>query len=138
MFNSCLPIIVTVSTGFQNVIKADEITFDVGIRIGNAVSDACLCCQVYNDSRFIFVKQADDDFPICYRVVNEHKSISKFFQAFQSIMFQGDIVIVGNAVYTDDLQFCIVRQKPFDKIRSDKAGNSSYQNCFAVQYYIVG
>ena len=47
MFNSCLPIIVTVSTGFQNVIKADEITFDVGIRIGNAVSDACLCCQVY-------------------------------------------------------------------------------------------
>ena len=98
----------------------------------------CLCCQVYNDSRFIFVKQADDDFPICYRVVNEHKSISKFFQAFQSIMFQGDIVIVGNAVYTDDLQFCIVRQKPFGKIRSDKAGNSSYQNCFAVQYYIVG
>ncbi len=132
MFNPGLSVVVAVSTGFQNVVKPDEVTFDVGIRIGNAVSDTSLCCQVYNDGGFIFVKQTDDDLPICNRVVNEHKSITKLFQTFQSVIFKSNIIIVGDAVNTDYSQICIVCQKPFGKIRSDKAGNSSYQNCFAV------
>ena len=42
MFNPGLSVVVAVSTGFQNVVKPDEVTFDVGIRIGNAVSDTSL------------------------------------------------------------------------------------------------
>ena len=137
MLNPALPVVVAVSTGFQNVVKADEVTFNVGIRVGNAVSDASLCSQINNDGGFIFIKQPDDDLPICDRVVKEYKSIPKFFQLFQSVVFQGDVVIVGNAVYADDFQIYIVGQKPFGKIRSDKTGNSSYQDCFAVQLYIV-
>ena len=32
MFNPGLSVVVAVSTGLQNVVKPDEVTFDVGIR----------------------------------------------------------------------------------------------------------
>ena len=40
---------LVVSTGFEDVIETYKIALNVSIRIGYAVTDACLCCQVYND-----------------------------------------------------------------------------------------
>lgn len=40
-------IVIGMTAGFQNVVKANQVAFDIGIRIGDGIAHACLCCQVY-------------------------------------------------------------------------------------------
>ena len=102
MFNTDLTLVIAVSTSFQNIVETYEITFNIGIGIGDTVPYASLCCQIYNDIGFIFVEYTADSLPICYRIMNENKSLPKSFQTFQPIIFQRDIVIVCNTIDTDN------------------------------------
>ena len=72
------------------LVKPDEVIFDVGFRIGNVLYRAfSLCCQVYNDGGFmIYSDRRMMISTICNRVVNEHTSITKLFQTFQSVIFK--------------------------------------------------
>ena len=46
-----------VSAGFQNVVKADEVAFDVGIGIGDAVTNASLSSQIHYHNGFVLCEK---------------------------------------------------------------------------------
>lgn len=37
-------VVIGMAAGFQNVVKANKVTFDVGIRVGDGIAHTCLCC----------------------------------------------------------------------------------------------
>ena len=57
MLYACISIVIGMPAAFQHVIKADQITLDVCVRIRNRIPHACLCRQIYYDIRFFAFKQ---------------------------------------------------------------------------------
>lgn len=42
------------TAGFKDIIETDKITLDIGIRIGDTVTDACLGRKIYDNGNFVF------------------------------------------------------------------------------------
>lgn len=98
-------IVIGMTAGFQNVVKANKVTFDVGIRVGDGIAHACLCCQVYYYFRLVvgkdfvdecFVSQvAFDEGPLGVAVLGSN--------LLQTVFLDGYVVLVVHVVQTDDL-----------------------------------
>ena len=54
-------VVIGVAAGFQNIVKANKVTFDVGIRVGDGIAHTCLCCQVYYYFRLVVGKNFVDE-----------------------------------------------------------------------------
>ena len=52
-----LTTIITMSASFQDVVEANEVALNVGIRIGNGVAHARLGCEVYDHLKVILGKE---------------------------------------------------------------------------------
>ena len=61
-----------VPTGFQNVVKADDIGFDIDVRMVDRVSYACLGSKVDDDIKAVFGKKPIDETLVCNRAFDEH------------------------------------------------------------------
>ena len=61
MFHFNVSAIVSVAAGFEDVVEADEVTLDVGIRVGDAVADAGLRSEVHHNLRMVFGEDAVDE-----------------------------------------------------------------------------
>lgn len=101
-------VVIGVAAGFQNVGKANQVTFDVCIRVGDEITHACLCCQVYYYFRLVvgkdfvdecFVSQvAFDEGPLGVAVLGNAGS-----NLLQTVLLDGYVVVVVHVVQTDDL-----------------------------------
>ena len=52
--------ILIISACLQNVEETDQVAVQISFGICNAVADACLCSQVYNDYKCILVEHLGD------------------------------------------------------------------------------
>ena len=59
------------------------------------------------------------------------------FDFFQSLLFKIDIVVIGDGIYTDDLDRLKVVQQPFHQIAADETCGTCDQDGLAVQIYII-
>ena len=50
-----------VAAGLTNVVEADHIALNVGIRVGDGIAHTCLCCQVYYYFRLVVGKNFVDE-----------------------------------------------------------------------------
>ena len=101
-------VVIGVAAGFQYVVKANQVTFDVGIQVGDGITHACLCCQVYYYFRLVvgkdfvdecFVSQvALDEGPLGVAVLGNAGS-----NLLQTVLLDGYVVVVAHVVQTDDL-----------------------------------
>lgn len=101
-------VVIGVAVGFQYVVKANKVTFDVGIRVGDGIAHACLRCQVYYYFRLVvgkdfvdecFVSQvAFDEGPLGVAVLGSAGS-----NLLQTVFLDGYVVVVVHVVQTDDL-----------------------------------
>lgn len=101
-------VVIGVAAGFQYVVKANQVTFDVGIQVGDGITHACLCCQVYYYFWLIvgkdfvdecFVSQvALDEGPLGVAVLGNAGS-----NLLQTVLLDGYVVVVAHVVQTDDL-----------------------------------
>lgn len=101
-------VVIGVAAGFQYVVKANKVTFDVGILVGDGIAHACLCCQVYYYFRLVvgkdfvdecFVSQvAFDEGPLGVAVLGSAGS-----NLLQTVFLDGYVVVVVHVVQTDDL-----------------------------------
>ena len=124
-------VVIGVAAGFQNVVKANKVTFDVGIRVGNGIAHACLCCQVYYYFRLVvgkdfvdecFVSQvAFDEGPLGVAVLGSAGS-----NLLQTVFLDGYVLVVVHVVQTDDLHRGHGAQKLQDEVAADEAGGTGY------------
>ena len=49
------------TAGFKNVVEADEVGLDIGIGVGDAVADTCLCGKVYYNVYLVFGEDLVDE-----------------------------------------------------------------------------
>ena len=54
MLHTTLPIIVRMTTSFKNIVKPNNITFDISIWICNRISDTRLSCKINYNCRLEF------------------------------------------------------------------------------------
>ena len=101
-------VVIGVAAGFQYVVKANQVAFDIGIRIGDGIAHASLCSQVYYYFRLVvgkdfvdecFVSQvAFDEGPLGVAVLGNAGS-----NLLQTVLLDGYVVVVVHVVQTDDL-----------------------------------
>lgn|GEM_PF-2558456 len=99
MLHAPSSVIIRVTAGFKDVIKTDDVAFNIGIRIGNGIAHTGLCSQVYNDFRFVvgkdFINQrfvgqvAFDKDPLGFAVLDSASS-----NLFQTVFFDGYVIVV--------------------------------------------
>ena len=124
-----------IPTGFQDVEKANQITLDIHIRIGNGVTDTCLGCQIHYHRKAMLLEQllhqrlvgnvAFDKFPGGCRVL-----CRLFLDLGKAILLQRYIVIIAYFVQTDNGNRLYSFQQFQYQIGADKTGSTGNQNRF--------
>lgn len=92
-------VVIGVTAGFQYIVKANQVAFDISIRIGDGIAHASLCSQVYYYFRLVvgkdfiyqrFVGQvAFDEGPLGFAVFGSAGS-----NLLQTVFLDGYIVVV--------------------------------------------
>ena len=52
MLNGIMP------TSLQDIIEANHVALNIGIRIGDAIAYTCLCSQIYHHIKVVLLKQS--------------------------------------------------------------------------------
>ena len=126
-----------VPAAFQNVIEADDVGFDIDIRVVDAVADAGLGGEIDDNCRTVLLEHFLQQGLIRKIAPDEDMPYRAFFGGFldlgQTPFFQTDLIIVVHAVKTDDGSARELSQQAEHEIRSDKAGGAGDQDGFIVQ-----
>lgn len=93
-----------VTAGFQNIVKANHVAFDVGIRVGDGVPYTSLCAKVDHDVRVALLKDAVDESLICKIAFNKGV-VLELLEFSQTRFLNADIVVVVHVVQTNN--FCV-------------------------------
>ena len=130
-----------IATGFQNIVEANKVGFDIYIRIGDTVPDTGLCRQVDDHFRLRFGKDllneclvgevAFYESPCAVRLCS-----CKLTNFRKSVFLNGNIIIVVYIVKTDKFYVFYSIQKRSHKVCTDKTGSACNKNRFAFKIYI--
>lgn len=132
VLDSLCAIVIRVTAGFKDVIKTDEVAFDVHVWMGDGIPHPGLRCQIDDDIGMISMKNILDH--LLVRDVSAEKDppgirrLRESIQLPQAIFLQGDVVIIVDAIDTDDRFRVIVFKELFDEVRSDKPRRPGDQN----------
>ena len=59
------------TASLEDVVKTDEIAFDVCVRVCDAITDTGLSCEIDNHGEVILVKKVIDNIPVCNARLHE-------------------------------------------------------------------
>lgn len=122
---------------FKDVIETDEIALDISIGIGNAVTHTGLGCEVHHYSDIMRCKYFFYGCLVSNRYVNECPITIQCFDFFQTFVFDIDIVIVGNGVYTNYFNVLHILEKTLYQVAANESGCSGDQHGFSFKIYVV-
>ena len=132
MLHRSMPFIVRMAAGFQNVIKANQVCFHIGIRVRNGIADTRLRTEVHYDFRLILLKDRFD-----YRLVSQitfyEAEIVKLLQFVQTCFLQAHIIIVVHVVQTYNLDTLHRGEQSLCKVRTDKTSYTRDKNTLVSQ-----
>ena len=130
-------IVIRVTAGFKDVIKTDEVAFDIHVGMSNGIPHPRLRREIDDDVGMIRFKDVLDH--LLVRDVAAQKDplgirrLRENIQLLQTVFLQGDVIIVVDAIDPDD-RFCvIILEELFNEIRSDKSGCTGNENCFLCE-----
>ena len=126
-----------ITARLKNIVKAYEIALDIAIRVRDTVTHTCLSGKVYHHINLVFRKNFLDEGFVGNATMDERPILGQAFYILQSFVFEIDIVVIGNGVYTNHLDILKISQQTLNQISSDEAGSSRYQDGFTVQIYII-
>src|SRR5690554_6896302 len=89
-----------IPAGFQDIIEADYIALDIGIRVLYGIPDSCLGSQVYHYIRLMVCKEAQNQLLIP-NIPFYKTEVFKSFKALQPGIFKVNIIIIINIINTD-------------------------------------
>ena len=85
-----------VTTCLKDVVETYKVALDISIRIGDAVTNTCLGCEIYNNRDIVFCEDLIYCFFVCNRGVDKSPVTIQSLDFFQTCIFDIDIVVVGN------------------------------------------
>ena len=125
------------ATGFQYIVETDEVALNIGIGVGNAITHTGLGCEVHHYSDIMRCKYFIYGCLVGNRCVNECPITIQCFDFFQTFVFDIDIIIVGNGVYTYYFNVLHIMEKTLYQVAADKACCTGYQYSFSFKIYVV-
>ena len=93
-----------VAAGLKNVVEADHIALNVGIRVGDRVPHTSLGTEVDHNVRVVLLEDAVDESFICEIAFNKG-IVLELLEFSQSRFLDADIVVVVHVIQTDN--FCV-------------------------------
>ena len=92
-----------VSTGFEDVVEAEDVALDIGIGVFDAVAHSGLGCEVDDDVELVLLEQAVHQFTVSDAALYKRPRIARItrmqlFEFPEAVFLQGDIVIVVHVV----------------------------------------
>ena len=119
--------------GFQYVVEADEVAFDVGIGVGDAVAYAGLSSQIDYHGGFVLCEKLVHTSFVGDGLFDEHPVAAKCFYLCESFLFEIHVVVVGHRVYADDFDVVIVFKESHDEVAADESGCSGHEDGFSFE-----
>ena len=122
------------AAGFQNVIEANHVTLDVGVRVCNRVANASLSTQIDHNIRVILLKNAVDKC-LVRKAALDKSVVLELLKLRQASFLDTNVVIIVHVIQTDDLGIRLGSQDTLGKVGADKTGRTSYKYCFSHFYH---
>ena len=91
------------AASLKDVIESYKVALDVGIRICDAITDTSLSREIDNHREVILFKKFIDRRFICNVCLDESPVFAEVFDFFQTLVFDIDIVVICDGIYTNDL-----------------------------------
>ena len=91
------------AAGFEDVVEADEVRFDIGVRVGDGIAHAGLRGEVDHDLRAVLLKDAADE-RLVRQIALDEGEVREICQFTQAVFLQVDVVVVVYGVKADDLR----------------------------------
>ena len=124
------------AAGFQQIVEADDIAFDIDIRVIDGIPGARLGRKIYYNIKVILLKQRIYQNLIpngtFYEYMLDRAVLRSLFQKAQTVLFQCRIIIVIHIIKADDRTVGHLSEKPHYKICSDEAGRTSHQDRLSI------
>lgn len=126
-----------VTAGLQDIIETDKVALNVSIGIGDAVADSCLSGKVHDNGNLVFCEDFLYSILVCNGGVDKCPVTMQGFNFFQPIIFDVDIVVVGDRIDTDNLDVLDIVEESLDEVATDKASSARHENGFVLEIYII-
>lgn len=125
-----------VAAGLQDVVEADDIGFDVDIRMIDGIADACLGSQIDHDIEMIFFKKSVHKRFVADGSIYENmlygRGLCSFFNLLQAPFLEAYFIVIVHVVQADRRACSEVFQQAKHEVCADKAGAACYQYGFSV------
>ena len=121
------------AASFKDVIESYKVALDVGIRICDTVSNSGLSCKIDNHGEVILFKKFIDSGFIGNVCFDESPVFAEVFDFLQTPVFDIDIVVISDGIYSDDLDGFKFFEQPLYEIAANKTGSPSHENCLAIK-----
>ena len=109
------------TAGFQNVIEANHVALDVGIRVGNGVANASLGTQIDHNIRMVLLKNAVDKCLI-RKIALDKGVVLELLKLSKTSFLDTNIIILVHVIQTDDLGIGLGSQDTLGKVGTNKTG----------------
>ena len=128
-----MAIIIRMAAGFQNVVKANQVTFDVGIRVGDGIANTSLSAQIDYNIRVILPKNTVDE-SFIRKVSLDKGIILEIPKLCQTSLLDTNIIIIVHIVQTNDLGIRLSGQDTFCQVGPMKPEEPVIKIVFIVFY----
>ena len=132
------------AAGFEDVVEADEVGFDVGIGVSDAVADTGLGGEVDDDIELVFGEESVDEIAVGDVASDKGPGLSRrgsrrahelrdLLDFLKALLLEADVVVVVHVVDADDLGGGIIAKEELDEVAADEAGGAGHQDGGAVE-----
>ena len=122
------------TAGLQNVVEANHVALDVGIRVCDGVANTSLSTQINHNIRMVLLKNAVDKCLI-RKVTLDKGVVLELLKLRQTSLLDADVIIIVHVVQTNDLGIRLSGQDTFGKVGADKTGCTGNEYCFTHFYH---
>ena len=123
---------LVVAASLEEIVEANEVALYIGIGVGNAVTYARLRREVDHNIYLVLGEHLLDECLVGYIAFDECPILGQAFYLFEPLVFEIDIVVIGDGVDAYDLDALKVVQQPFRQVAADKACCARDQNGLVV------
>ena len=120
-----------VPTGLEDIVEAEHVGLDVGIRVLDGIAHTSLGCKIDDDLGVILLEDVIDSGLIGDVTTNEVEGGCLKF--VETRLLQGHVVIRVHIVDTDDLCVNGVAEQTPHQITANETGGPCYQNCLMIE-----
>ena len=102
------------AAGFEDIVEADEVALDVGVRVRDGIADSGLGGEVHDDSEVVLLEQAVDGRLVGEVCLDECPFFAgrcrKSFDFLEAFVLDVHVIVVGDGIEADELGTVVVSQ----------------------------